>query len=94
MGGVAPQAWADNEKTFPELQERITKTIAILESVDPKSMDGKDDIEIEIGQRKTTGRKYVLEFVIPNFYFHHVMTYALLRKEGVPIGKKNYLGLV
>ncbi|CAG8980063.1 hypothetical protein HYALB_00013388 [Hymenoscyphus albidus] len=94
MGGVAPQAWADEEKTLAELQERVQKTIGILETVDPKSMDGKEDLKIEIGPYKFTGTTYVQQFVIPNFYFHHVMTYALLRKEGVQIGKRNYLGHV
>ncbi|CAG8948840.1 hypothetical protein HYFRA_00001963 [Hymenoscyphus fraxineus] len=94
MGGVAPQAWADEEKTLAELQERVKKTIELLETVDPKSMDGKEDLEIVIGPYTFTGTTYVQQFVIPNFYFHHVMTYALLRKEGVQIGKRNYLGHV
>lgn len=92
---VTPEAWEDNEKTFPELQERLKKTIAFLEEVDPKSMDGMEEQEVVLktgaGELKFTGTSYVLNFAVPNFYFHSVTTYALLRKEGVAIGKKDYL---
>lgn len=60
-------------------------------------MDGMEDKEIileteEGGERKYTGSSYILSFVIPNFYFNFCMIYALLRKEGVPIGKNDCLG--
>ncbi|TVY76042.1 hypothetical protein LSUE1_G005479, partial [Lachnellula suecica] len=91
---VEPQAWEDNEKTFAELQERIKKTIAFLEKVDPKSMDGMEDKEVTMttgsGELKFTGKSYVLGFAIPNFYFHTVTTYNLLRKEGVEIGSSHH----
>jgi uncharacterized protein len=93
---ATPESWEDNEKTSPELQERIKKTIAFLEKVDPKSMDGMEDQEVVLKtgavEKKLTASNYVLGFAIPNFYFHTVTTYALLRKEGVQIGKKDYLG--
>lgn len=96
LGKVEPEAWADDEKTFPELQERIKKTIAFLEKVDPKSMDGLEEKEIVMktgaGERKMTGKSYTLQFAVPNFFFHSVTSYALLRKEGVDIGKSNFLG--
>jgi hypothetical protein len=89
-------SWEDNEKTFAELQERLAKTIAYLEALDPKSFEGKDDAEVILPQRsgelKFTGTTYVTKFAIPNFYFHFVTAYGLLRKEGVPIGKGDYLG--
>jgi hypothetical protein len=94
VGKAAPVAMEDNEKTFAELQARIQKTIEVLENLDPKSMDGKEDDEVEVAGRKVKARDYITGFAIPNFYFHYVTTYALLRKEGVPIGKKDYLGLV
>lgn len=88
--------WEDNEKTFAELQARLAKTIAYLEALDPKLFDGKDYDEVilatKAGEMKFTGTSYVLTFAIPNFYFHFVTAYALLRKEGVPIGKGDYLG--
>ncbi|KAH6706629.1 hypothetical protein BKA61DRAFT_679819 [Leptodontidium sp. MPI-SDFR-AT-0119] len=96
LGKVEPEAWADDEKTFPELQERIKKMIAFLEKVDPKSMDGLEEKEIVMktgaGERKMTGKSYTLQFAVPNFFFHSVTSYALLRKEGVDIGKSNFLG--
>jgi hypothetical protein len=96
LGKMEPEAWADDEKTFPELQERLRKTIAFLEKVDPRSMDGMEEKEIvmRLGgvERRWTGSGYALKFAIPNFYFHSVTTYALLRKEGVDVGKEDYLG--
>lgn len=89
---VTPEAWADDEKTFEELQARIAKTIAFLEKVDPKSMDGMDDEEVSFSGRTLKARDYVLHAAVPNFYFHFVTAYGLLRKEGVPIGKQDYLG--
>jgi len=94
---IEPVAMEDNETTFPELQARITKTIEVLEKVDPKSMDGMEDGEVVLkvrdGEKKLTGRNYVLNYAIPNFYFHLCMAYAILRKEGVPVGKADYLGV-
>lgn len=90
---ATPEAFEDNENTLPELQARIEKTIAFLEKVDPKAMDGMEDVEVNVAKRTATARNYVLNFAIPNFYFHVVTAYAILRKEGVPVGKSDYLGL-
>lgn len=96
VGKAEPVPMEDNETTFPELRARIVKTIEVLENVDPKSMDGMEDAEVVMklraGERKLTGRDYVLKYAIPNFYFHLCMAYAILRKEGVPVGKTDYLG--
>jgi len=81
----------DNEKTFPELQERIAKTIKLLEGVDPKVFEGKETAEVEMRGNKFTGQSYLLTFALPNFFFHVTAAYAILRKEGVPIGKKDFL---
>lgn len=92
-----PESWPDNEKTFADLEARLKKTIAFLEKVDEKSMDGMEDQEVVLktasGERRYSGLDYVTSYAIPNFYFHSVTTYALLRKEGVPVGKKDFLGL-
>ncbi|PQE30229.1 Helix-turn-helix-domain containing type protein [Rutstroemia sp. NJR-2017a WRK4] len=96
MGGAENVVLTDDEKDFPALQTRIEKTISILEALAPTSMDNKEESEIVIktssGERKFTGRDYILGFAIPNFYFHFVTAYAILRKEGVPVGKGDYLG--
>ena len=89
---ATPEVFEDTETTFPELQERIKKTIAFLEKVDPKAMDGREEAEVEVAGRKLKGTDFVLGFAIPNFYFHMVTAYGILRKEGVPVGKKDYFG--
>ncbi|RDW87446.1 hypothetical protein BP5796_03140 [Coleophoma crateriformis] len=87
--------WEDNEQTMAQLHERIAKTIAYLEKVEPTAFDGTEEEEVVVqfktAKRTFTGTSYVNTFAIPNFYFHLCMTYALLRKEGVPIGKADYL---
>ena len=93
VAGTAPVPMADDETTFAQLQERIARTIAVLEAVDPRSMDGKDDVVVTVVKRELSARSYVLGFAVPNFYFHVSMAYALLRKEGVPLGKSDYLGV-
>jgi hypothetical protein len=60
--------------------------------VDQKTFDENEDAEVLFGQQKFTGKSYLLNMAIPNFYFHFVTAYDLLRKEGVPIGKINFLG--
>jgi len=65
--------------------------------VPKESFEGKDDTKVTLPGRSGpdlvfTGTEYVTQFAIPNFFFHVVTTYALLRKEGVPVGKLDYLG--
>jgi hypothetical protein len=97
IGKVEPVVMEDNEKTIAELQERILRTVAFLEKLDPNCMDGVEDEEVvfKTGQSefKFTAKEYVLQYAIPNFYFHICIAYALLRKEGVPVGKRDYLGV-
>jgi hypothetical protein len=97
-GGVAPVSLPDNETTFPQLQERIQKTLEILESIKEADMNVNEDKEIVLpsrsGEIKMSGKEYILNFAIPNFFFHVCMAYAILRKEGVDVGKGDYLGRV
>lgn len=85
----------DNETTFAELQDRIARTISVLESVDPKSMDGLEDKEVimesKMGNFTFSGQRYVSEYAIPNFHFHLTSAYCLLRQQGVPVGAFDYL---
>ena len=88
----------DKEKTFPELQERIEKTLVILEGLSPNSMELMEDQEIILStpwgdKAFASGKTYVVDYVVPSFYFHYCMAYALMRREGVQIGKLDYLGL-
>lgn len=89
---IEPQVWVDDETTFEQLQARIAKTIALLEKVEPGSMTDEDAI-VSFGGREMSAKDYVLHAAVPNFYFHFVTAYGLLRKEGVPIGKQDYLGV-
>ena len=86
----------DTETTFAELQERITKTIAFLQTIKAEQIDGKEELKISYTQRNKEsnfiGQPYLLQYVLPNLYFHITAAYAILRHNGVEIGKKDYLG--
>ena len=89
-------SFADTEVTFAELQERIAKTVQFLQSLKAEQIDGKEDLKITYTQRgkesNFIGQPYLLNYVLPNLYFHITTTYAILRHNGVEIGKKDYLG--
>lgn len=85
----------DNEKTAEELKTRIDKTIKILEGVKPEQIAGKEDIKVTLPYFPTkyfTGFEYVTEYLIPNFFFHITTAYSILRKNGVNIGKADFIG--
>jgi len=96
LSAIQPPSFADEETTFPQLQERIAKTIAFLETVTPEQLDGSAEREIVIKLRgnetKFTGQAYLLTFALPNFLFHITTAYDILRHKGVKIGKMDYLG--
>jgi hypothetical protein len=87
---------ADTETTIPELKARIAKTVDYLKSITPAQMQGAESRDVELkfpsGSWKFSGVGYLTDFVLPNFYFHVSMAYALLRNNGVEIGKRDYLG--
>ena len=96
LAGIEVPCYEDNEITFPELQARITKTMAFLQSVSAAQIDGSEERNItpKFGSRELSfsGQEYLLDFVIPNFHFHLTTTYAILRHHGVEIGKSDYTG--
>lgn len=96
VGQVDNLTMEDTEQSFGELQTRITRTIAFLKSVPLGSMDNQEDAEVILttpsGAIPFTGRSYVLNFALPNFFFHVTTAYAILRHKGVPVGKLDYLG--
>jgi hypothetical protein len=98
LAGVEPPVFPDTETTFPELQERIAKTIAFVQSVPAEKIDGSEDRVITIKfpgvEMQFAGLDYVLNMVYPNLYFHSTTTYAILRHNGVDLGKMDYLGAV
>jgi len=96
LGGVANESFEDIERSFPELQARIARTIAFVEAVPRAAIDGREEAEVLIKtpgrEFRMTGQAYVLSFVLPNLFFHVTTAYALLRHHGVPVGKMDYLG--
>ena len=96
LAGQEPPAWEDTEVTFEELKARIEKTIAFVEGIDAGSVDGQEDRDITLVRRGVESvikaQAYLLEQALPNFFFHITTAYAILRHNGVEIGKKNFLG--
>ena len=87
----------DNETTFAELQALINKVLAFLDSVAPAQIDGKEGIEIITRpgtpkEKRFTGQAYLLTYGLPQFFFHVTTTYAILRHNGVEVGKRDYMG--
>ena len=95
LAGVEIPKFEDTEKTFPELQARLDKTIAFLDTLTEAQFEGAEDrdIVLQLRDRKQEfkGATYLLQFANPNVYFHIATAYALLRHGGVEIGKKDYL---
>jgi hypothetical protein len=96
LAGIEPPKFDDSETTFAELQERIAKTIAFIDGIQPAQVDGTEAKEIKFSIKEWhfefVGEQYLLTWIIPNFYFHVTTTYNLLRSNGVEIGKTDYLG--
>jgi uncharacterized protein len=85
----------DSEKTVAELKARIDTTIAFLDSIQPEQVAGKEGVTISLpywSGKTMNGFDYVTSYSIPNFYFHVTTAYAILRKNGVMIGKMDYMG--
>lgn len=96
LAGVEVPSFPDTETTFPELRTRIAKIIEFINSIKPAQIDGSEAkaIALKVGgnEMKFEGQPYLLNFVIPNFYFHFMASYAILRHNGVEIGKMDFLG--
>jgi hypothetical protein len=96
LAGQEPPVYEDTEKTFADLVARIQKTIAFINGFKPEQIDGTEDKEITLkmraGEVKFKGLAYLQNFVYGNFYFHVTTTYAILRHNGVEVGKRDFLG--
>jgi hypothetical protein len=96
LAGVDPPKFEDNETTMDELLARVKKTIDYIDSVPPASLEGSETRDIKIPLRDRTvefkGLAFLQFWALPNFFFHHVTAYNLLRHNGVDIGKRDFLG--
>jgi hypothetical protein len=96
LAGIDVPSYEDNETTFADLQARIAKTVNFLQSVSAEQIDGSEERTVTLKLRNHEislhGQPYLLNFVHPNFYFHITTAYAILRHNGVEIGKMDYMG--
>lgn len=96
LTGKPMPAQEDNEKTIAELQARVRSIITLLDGLTPKDFEGAGARVVSQPRWKgewMTGADYFVEHAVPNFYFHLTTTYALLRHNGVNLGKRDYLGV-
>ena len=96
LAGLIAPKFDDNEAGFPDLQARIRNTVAYLATFKPAQIDGSEEkvITLKIGGNTLTfaGMSYLLDFVLPNVYFHVETAYDILRHNGVELGKQDFLG--
>lgn len=95
VGGAQPVAMADEEKSFDDLKTRIAATVDYLQTVDAAGFDGAEDKEVVLktrsGELRFTGTSYMLQFALPNFFFHVTTAYDILRNQGVALSKADFL---
>jgi hypothetical protein len=96
LAGAEAPSFEDNETSFPELVERLRKTIAYLETLKPEQIDGSEDKTVTWQTRSATksmqGMPYLMNHVLPNVHFHVTTAYNILRHNGIEIGKQDFLG--
>ncbi|WP_284616849.1 DUF1993 domain-containing protein [Aquabacterium humicola] len=98
LAGIEIPKFEDNEATIDELRQRIRKTLEFIDSVGRDKIDGSEEREITIPMRNRDpiqfkGEFYLKHWALPNFFFHVTTAYALLRHNGVELGKKDFLAL-
>lgn len=98
LAGAEPPKLENTEQSFPELIERVRNAIDFVNTFKPEQIDGTEEKEVVIRRGETTltyrGEEYLLNRVLPNFYFHITTAYDILRHNGVGLGKRDYIGQV
>ena len=98
LAGAEVPSWPDQEKTFANLLERVKRTADFVQTFKPAQIDGSEerDVKISVAGQPVTfkGQPYLLHFVMPNFFFHATVAYAILRHNGVELGKRDFVGRV
>lgn len=96
LAGVEVPRYEDTEKSFAELRERIARTLAFINGLPRDAIEASDQRDIVTGSgakvREFKGQVYLVHYAMPHFYFHATTAYALLRHNGVDIGKKDFIG--
>ena len=96
LAGIDPPKFDDNETTMDDLVARVKKTLDYLTTVSAPALEGSETRDIKIPLRDRTlemkGLPFLQNWALPNFFFHYVTAYNLLRHNGVDIGKKDFLG--
>ena len=96
LAGVDPIKIEDTETTIDQLKARIARTVGLVKEFKPSQIDGSEERDISIpmgGQtRSFKGENYLVGFALPNFFFHVTTAYAILRHNGVELGKGDYTG--
>jgi len=98
LAGVEVPAVDGNQKTFADLDALLTQTMGFLNSVNPAQFEGKEGIEIVLRpgtpkEKKLAGQAYLANYGLPQFFFHVSTAYAILRHNGIAIGKRDYMGV-
>jgi len=98
LAGVEPPVFEDNETTFAELEARIKRTLEFIRGLKAAQFAGSESraivMKMPIGTLAFNGADYLNGWALPNFYFHYTTAYSILRHNGVPLGKMNFLGQV
>ncbi len=96
LAGVEPQAFEDNETTLAQVQARIERALAYVQTFTPAQIDGSEAraivLKMRTGELNFDGQSYLLQFVLPNLFFHCTTTYAILREAGAELGKSDFIG--
>ena len=97
LAGVDVPAFESNQKTFADLDALLTQTLAFLDGVNAAQFEGKEGIEIVLRpgtpkEKKLSGQAYLAHYGLPQFFFHVSTAYAILRHNGMAIGKRDYMG--
>jgi hypothetical protein len=97
LAGIEVPAYDDSEQSFGELQTRIQNALALLDGLTAEQIEGQESLEIVLRagtpkEKKLTGETYLLNYGLPQFFFHVTTAYAILRHNGVEVGKRDFMG--
>lgn len=96
LAGVEVPRYQDTEQTFAELRERIATTLAFIASLPRDGLEASAQRDITTGSgekaKQFKGQVYLMHYALPHFYFHATTAYAILRHNGVEVGKKDFIG--